>query len=51
MNACTVTSGGRVHYYECAADHLARTVSVAQLPHTELADRRLFAAVAACEQL
>jgi hypothetical protein len=50
VNACTVTSGGRVQYCECAADHLARTVSVSQLPHMELADRRLFAAVAACDR-
>jgi hypothetical protein len=51
VNACTLTSGGRAQACGCIADHLSRTVSIEQLPHMELVDRRLYSAIAACEQL
>lgn len=51
VNACTVTSGGQAQACGCIADRLARSIPVSQLPHVELADRRLYRAIAACEQL
>jgi hypothetical protein len=51
VNACTLTSGGRAQVCGCIADHLSQVVSIEQLPHMELVDRRLYSAIAACGQL